>query len=201
MNATTSVTIKPVAEDRALFCHYKGQPSPQPCYIELDCEERALSASYDGEIGNAIPFRVYHGRCIRWTIPCLTATAANALLEELAEEAARICDGYDQVWDGHNHVGKLDDDARAASDTIQATCEGGSWSDHEIISPPWHAGDWYEPVNVAVELKISAQTTDEELAEIVEREERAASDDGHEVEGIFEHLKEVRDNLTEQNQD
>jgi len=198
MDTEPSVTIKPVTGKRALFCHYKGQFSPQDCFVELDCEERTLSASYNGEIGNSIPFRVYHRRCIRWTIPCLTADAANALLEELADEAAIVCDGYESVWDGHNHIGKLDDDARAASETIQATCEGGSWSDHEIISPPWHAGDWYEPVNVEQELGITVETTNEQLAELAEREESAANAEGHEVEGIFEHLTSVRDRLAEE---
>lgn len=181
----------------ALYCKYPGQGGPQDCFVELDCEKRTLSAEYNPEIGNAIPFRVYHGRTIRWTIPCLTDDAVNDLLDELAEDAAAVCDGYTCEWDGNNHVGNLDDEAKAASERIHAAT-GRDWSERDTVNV-WDASDWYEPVyRVTEELGITAETTDERIREIAEEEEEKASADGHTVEGIEQHLLGLRNELRDE---
>ena len=97
---------------------YPRQCTSQPCYIELDCDDEELSADYSSEIGNAVPGYVWHNRAIRFQIPALTADAANSLMEDLLERCQKIVDGYEQVWNGSNHVGKYTSEAQGIIDAI-----------------------------------------------------------------------------------
>jgi hypothetical protein len=190
----STMKINQVEGTRALYLKYPGQSSPQGCFVELDCEKRTLSAGYNPEIGNATPFRVYHGRAIRWTIPCLTDDAVNGLLAELAEDAAAVCDGYACEWDGSNHVGQLDDNAKTAAERIREAIDR-DWSERDTVNI-WDASDWYEPVlDVAATLSIDANTTDERIAEIAKAEKESAEVDGHTIEGVEEYLTRLRDEL------
>lgn len=79
-----NVSIQKINSADELHCHYDQQTSAQPCYVSLDCGTGELTASYNVEIGSAIPFSVYHGHVRRYGIPCLTPEAANDLLETIA---------------------------------------------------------------------------------------------------------------------
>ena len=93
----------------ALHCQYGGQSQPQDCYLELDLDAGTLRADYNGEIGNAVPFNVWHGRTIRFGIPAGTLPAeANRLMDEILDDAQIVLDNYTSDWDGSNHVGRLD---------------------------------------------------------------------------------------------
>lgn len=193
----TTLTVKHVADRNDLHCQYPGQTSAQPCYVELDCESATLRAAYNPEIGNGIPFAVHHGRTLRWSIAALTADVANALLDELAPLAQRVVDGFEAVWDGNNMVGQLDADASAASEEIDETIRRGydrsSADEHDTVSV-WQACDWYGPLGSTSvqcrELGITADTTDDQLAEIERRENGNA--EGAEIEGHGRYLAELR---------
>lgn len=114
-----SVSILECTTPDELFVHYHGQSAPQPAYIELDTQHRTLSATYDAEVGNAVPFSVRHGLDRRYGIPILTAEAANRVMREIAPLADRIIDGTEVEWDGNNNVAVLDDDAVAAEEEIE----------------------------------------------------------------------------------
>ncbi|MCX4451625.1 hypothetical protein [Streptomyces sp. NBC_01789] len=101
-----------------LFRHYDGQSEAQAAYIELDLRDGQLLADYNGEIGNGVPFSVYHGFQRRWSIPVLTADAANRIMREIAPLAARMLADWEEVWDGNNHIARLGEDALAADDEI-----------------------------------------------------------------------------------
>jgi hypothetical protein len=188
-----TITIKSV-EGNELHLEYAGQHTRQDVRLCLDCERRELYCEANPEIGNAIPFRHFHGHVQTWTIPALKGGAANALMEELVEEAEAICDGYSSEWDGHNHVADFTEAAKSALEGITATLYGRQFDERDTINM-WKATDWYQPINAASELGITADTTNEELDTIAESEERSASADGHDVEGIREYLGEVRDEL------
>lgn len=195
-----TITITQVSGTE-LYNRYPQQTSPQDCYVELDCEAETLSAEANPEIGNAIPFSVYHGRTLRWSIPALRADAANALLAEIAPLAERVCAGYECEWDGNNHVGRLDDDATAAREEIERLCSQDR-DEHETVSV-WDAAEWFGPLGSrstqAVELGITAATTDDELAEIVRRE-RDNADGEHvdEIEGLATYLSGLRETAREE---
>jgi len=112
--------IKPAINvKRPLYHKYPAQSSPQPAYIELNCESGLLTGNWNGEIGNAVPFSVYHGHHRRWEVSAsISSESLTELLYKLASIAQRIVDGYEDVWDGRNRVAQLDSDAQAAEDEI-----------------------------------------------------------------------------------
>lgn len=193
---TTTVNITPV-EGAEMHHQYPGQTSPQPCHVELNCDARELSASHNTEIGSGVPVAVWHHRTLRWRIPALTAEAANALLEEIAPLCERIVAGYKTVWDGSNHVGQFDDDATAARDEVYSLCDR-EWGEGEVIEV-WHAADWFGGLGSREvqrdETGISAETSDEALAAIVERE----ASDAHPriIEGLERYLAGLRNEARE----
>lgn len=196
----SAVTIIEV-EGNALHRQYAGQHRPQPCFVSLDCDSGTLSASYNPEIGNGVPFAVYHGREQRWSIPALTADAANGLLSEILPFAERVVAGYERVWDGHNHVGQFSEDAEQAMESIYDICQR-DWSSRTIEA--WDAADWYGGVgNRAAQrrsLKIAAETTDEALAAIIETEDDAAHP--RIIHGLAKYLADLRDEaVTEDEED
>jgi hypothetical protein len=117
---TTKLVINHVADKKAPLYHvYPQQMQPQGAYIELDCKTGQMIADWNGEIGNAIPFSVYHGHDRRWPVPNnMSADAINSLMDEIAPLAQRVLDGYDSTWDGNNMVAVLDDDAQEAEAAI-----------------------------------------------------------------------------------
>ena len=196
----STVTIDPVA-GTALHLQYRGQTSPQDAQVSLDCATGRLTAEACTEIGNAVPVRQYHGHVRCWSIPALTADAANALLEAIEPLAQRVCDGYESRWNGQNHVADFDEDAEAAIEEIAALCERAK-ADAEMgvgALKLWDAGDWFGGVGrwqaQCESLGITAATTDEELdaIEAREEEEATASGEADEVEGIRENLEWLRE--------
>lgn len=188
----STITISEVGD---LYLRYRGQYQQQPCYVELDCESETLSAEVDGSIGPGTPFRVWHGRAIRWAIPALTESAAEGLLLDLIPLAQRIVDGYSCEWDGHNHIGKLDEDAREAAEAVRDLCDR-DWLEVEVLSV-WEASDWYGQCGhgayLAGELGLTAETTDEELSALATKEEDAA--EPARIEGIERFLRDLREEL------
>ena len=189
----TTIAIACLTSFDELYCAYPGQTSPQDCYVELDPKTGALTASYNGEIGNAVPMLVWHNRIFRWAIPCLTADVANSLLEEIAPLCQQICDGYSEEWDGSNLVGKIDADATEAHRAVAEACDRG-WDEHELVQI-YSADQWYGGLGSveqqARELGIGEETTDEEFEEIVNAEINAV-DAGTVVSGQREHLEWIR---------
>jgi len=133
------ITIDPV-RGAELLCRYPRQSEPQPCYLSLDCETQRIWCTYDAEIGNAVPTHVWHRRTLRWSIPPLTAEAANDLMERVRPLAAQIVAGYEAVWDGSNHVGRYTADAEAAIEQIERICDG-PWDETDVIES-WDTEDW-----------------------------------------------------------
>jgi hypothetical protein len=207
----TPVQITRIDEPAELFYQFppdgRGRSNqegrPQPCYLTLNLESGEMTCRYNSEIGTNIPKSVYQQRVIWVSIPCLTATAANRLMDEVAPIAQRILAGAEIVWDGHNHVGRLDDDAQAGVDALAERCapEGGQWPDSDTVSA-WDAADWFggEGREQTIErLGLTADTTDDQIAEMARQEEadaRASSDAGYVILiGGEDYLTELREEL------
>lgn len=191
----TTITITRVTSDDELHRRYPGQTSAQPCAVYLDCATGGLEARYNPEIGNAVPSREWHGHVQTWRIPCLKARAANALLDAIEPLAQRVCDGYENRWDGNNHVADFDEDADEARDEIAALCDesGGEGDELEM----WDAGDWLGPIASTDEgrcsvLGISAETDDAALAAIESNLADEASGEGIVVDGLHRYLEALR---------
>lgn len=181
-----------------LFRHYRGQTSAQPCNVSLDCRSGKLRAEYNPEIGNAIPAEEYHGHVQTWSIPCLRASAANALLAEIAPIAERVVAGYSREWDGSRYRAAFDEDAHSAIRDIESLCNAADPSD---AVKAWDAGDWLTASGntsrdaVRAEFGITADTTDEGLGAIEARveEEAAASGEADVLTGTTAFLRRLRD--------
>jgi hypothetical protein len=106
-----------------LHFQYQGQCNPQPCYIELDCENEEMTADYNSEIGNGVPGKVWHDRILRFSIPCINSEAANALMKSLLPLAEKIVDGYECIWNGSNHIGTFTEEAQEAREEFGNICE------------------------------------------------------------------------------
>jgi hypothetical protein len=192
-----TVTIIPVENHGDLHHQYPGQTSPQDVHVILNCDESTLTAGWDGIIGAGMPMNVYHRRTLRWRIPALTADAANALLDELLPQMETIVAGYSCEWDGNNHVGRYTDEAANAIEAVAGMLESRSFDGHVI--EVWDAADWFGGVGShdaqRRELGITAQTTDEDLAAIVEREETNA--EARIINRMEKHLTMLRDEAAE----
>lgn len=187
----TKIMIRPVDGTCDLYRKYQTQMEPQPCYVELDCRTGVLQATWNAEIGNAVPFSVWHGHEHRWSIPTLTAVAANEFLAELVEPCQRIIDGYTSEWDGHNLVARYTQDAWDAIDVVSRMAEQ-DWDQDDQVQA-WDAGDWIQ----GTDLGITADTTNERLSEIA-KEVESELDSNVIVSGVQEYLESLRDKLKEE---
>lgn len=105
------------------FCQYPGREYPQGAYLQLrlSAEPPHLCATFNGEVGTAVPEDVYHGHTLRFDFPC------NALLKDVREAmrhvaplCAQLAKGYDTRFDGQSMVGVYD---HALRDKIQETLD------------------------------------------------------------------------------
>lgn len=197
-----TVTIEKLTELDALYCRLNGQEGVQDAYIQLDLETGIMSANYNGEIGNSIPFSVFHGRVRRWTIPVLTADAANQVMQDWAPTAQRILDGSTIEWDGNNHVAVLYADAHDADEMLGGAMNAGELDDLPGVDTI-DADAWYSDLSrseIVAQTGITGETTDTELDAIVavQEAEAAACAEGGNVsipDGFDEYLREIRDDL------
>lgn len=207
-----SVRVIECTDPAELFRHYDGQSEPQPVYIELDTQNETLSATYNGEIGNAVPATVYHGLDRRYGIPILTADAANRIMHEIAPFADRIIAGTTVEWDGSNNVAILNEDAQAAEEEIEELLglpsqEHGysdepnqGFADEDLVGV-WDI-DGATNGSEVDDYGITADTTDTRLEEI---EQEILSDlavcNGSTVavcHGLDDYLKGLRDELADE---
>ena len=196
MNAITKIETNAddLRDERApLFYRYPGQINPQPGRITIDPEAESIEADYNGEIGNGVSFREWHRRVLTLSVtPYVKGAAIADLLEsdEFQASARTVIDGHAVEWDGHNHVGRLTDAGESSLEHLQEMLDGLSESD---LAQVWDVSEWLDAstyrdltgarewVSVG-EHRITAATTDEQIAEIAEKLE--AESDVEDVELI-----------------
>ncbi|MBM9510058.1 hypothetical protein [Actinacidiphila acididurans] len=211
MATTTAVTIRECTDPIELYRHYDGQSEPQPAYIALDLEDARMWATYNAEIGNAVPFDVFHGIERRYGIPLLTAQAANRVMEELRPLAERILADSTVDWDGNNNVATLGADAQAAENEIAERLGNvfnpgpvDAYFDTDDVIAVWDI-DGAVNGDEAEEYGITAATTDERLDEIAADilSNLASCGEGSTVvcEGLDAHLRGLRDEMLRQDKE
>lgn len=100
---------------------YPGQLKPQNAYFELTENCNIITPTYNGEIGNAVPFSVYHGRDRRYYFhPSLPLKAVNKLGRDLLPYMEKVRAGIFMAYDGNNYIARLTEDAQQAEDEILA---------------------------------------------------------------------------------
>jgi hypothetical protein len=188
MATETKIEIREIEAWNELYCQYPRQSNQQPCYVELRCQSGIITASYNAEIGNAIPCSVNDGHDQRWAIPCLTADAANEMLAEIAPIAQRVLDGYASEYDGNNHRATFTDDARDAKDEIEQLIEAHRYTyDNSYVIGGMNADDWLSSTP-----EITAATTDEEIEAMATDYQGIAAADNIVLLGMAKHLELLR---------
>lgn len=141
-----------------LYCQY-GDGPPQDAYIELDPAERTVDATFNAEAGNAVPLGVFSGRILRYAVPNYwTRDEADEFIEKAIPFCLRICDGYDEDFDGSNVIGELGADAEMAADDLEELCADQFDPDKSV----WPGGEWLRD-STASEFGITAGTSDSAL--------------------------------------
>jgi len=192
-----------IVKTNGLLCHYDGKNNPQPCYVELDCDDEVLRASYNADLENGVPMAVWDSRALRWTIPLMQDETADALLVEIAPHCETILAGYESQWNGNNYVGDYTDAADAAQEVIENICEAREEDGGDIEA--WDAGDWYSSAlttdQVCSELGITSTTTDGELETIAQdiEDNETSSPSGNTLvlTGIEKFVEELRQDCIE----
>lgn len=188
----TIVSVKKLTGKVQLFCHYPGQTNQQACYVELDCEEGDLVAAYNAEIDGGAPFDVIKELRLRWAIPCLTADAANELLDAIEPYAQEVVEGF-ELGGLEKDVGRFTKEAFEARDAITALCEDTGHLQHVEA---WPARGYF--LDTATEevwasrWGLTAESTDTDLAAMDARIRSEESDCVHILLGLGEFLTELR---------
>ena len=123
-----------------LYSKYPGQTSPQSAHMEIDPCAESVRWDYSGEIGNAVPSDVWHGRVLQ--VPCscyLSEQELRDLTKAHLPTIQRVIDGHESYWNGSNYIGRLDEDGQAALDEIEELLR-----DEQGEAVVWDAGDWLE---------------------------------------------------------
>lgn len=117
------------------YMRYPGQSEPQYSFLVLDTDDGTVRAINNGEIGNAVPARVWYGLDLRIPFDChLTAGAINRLIDEIADNLQAILDGSNQEWDGSNWIGRFTDEATEALNRACAYAENFGDPDGDMLA-------------------------------------------------------------------
>lgn len=200
--------VGPDATKKApLWERYERQTREQPAFLELDPENGRVKFGVNPEVGppHGVPADVWHGVRMRWGAPStLTGQACVDLFEELRPLLERVAAGHSVVWNGSNHVGRLTDDAQAASEAIEETLyklrDDPTSADHASV---WNAGEWIWGSNslhgVAGDLEITADTSDADLEALATKLEGDADGEGIVLDGDVEDaLADIRQQLRDE---
>lgn len=90
---------------------YPGRDYPQGAYLQLrmSAEPPHLCATFNGELGTAVPEDVYCGRTLRFDFPCdARLRDVREAMKKVAPMCAELARGYDTRFDGQSMVGVYD---------------------------------------------------------------------------------------------
>lgn len=159
-------------------------------FITLETGKYGLAQECDD---NATPEDEWNGRTVTGHLAVRPdESEARSYLEsdEAIALVQRVLDGGEVDWDGSNFVGHLNEDACAALDELVEDLENLAPNQWAI----WDVNEWLNPT--LDDMGIKAETTDEEIAALVETIETQAENENVIISGdVEEYLKKHRDEL------
>lgn len=155
-------------------------------YLKLDPRDRTAWVTQEYQ-DNSTPIDEWNGLILTWKIyghP--SENDMRQWIEDNMDVLVAICDGFEVVWNGNNHVGSLDDNARFLKESIEFLFDNGGLINYY---ESWTVEDWLDSsIN-----EISAEMTNEQLKEFAKR---AEPDNSILVDGnILEYITQRRDTL------
>lgn len=110
--------INPAKTEQPLLEWREGDVFPKGAHIGLDCEKEEIYAETAAE-KNSVPAAVFYEKILWWPIsPYIKRERLEALLEEIAPLAGKICAGYEERIVGSNLRGTFDKAAQEARTAI-----------------------------------------------------------------------------------
>lgn len=195
---TTTITITPIMEATELYHHDPTMAIRQSCHLHLDIEHGTLEATVvQRGYENSMPSSVYHHRSVLWTIPCLTRTAANQLMAEVALIAQRIVSGTEIEWDSANFIGTQDADATVAIDEVSSLIAAYDYPEYTIME--YSGEEYYESGHDAAcqIIGITADTSDDDLDTLIEAVSIDALSNNIVIHDLTGYVTMLRDQLRE----
>lgn len=196
----TSIPIYTPGESfTPIYLRYDGATRPQSAHLDIDLERKRADWEANPEVGNAVPSGVWQRVVVRvGCSPLLSRSRLEGLSADLSPLVDRVCGGGTVEWDGSNRVGVLDDDATEAVAEIERVLES---EDGDIDE--WEAGEWLAVrtdsdgvTTIAytddAPLRITSETTDDEIWAMVQRIDATSAGDGMILYGVEEHLLGLR---------
>ena len=163
----------------ALYCRYQGQSQPQDAYIEIDWREETIRADFNAEIGNAVPFAVWHGLRTRYGVPCgALPKGINELMDEFLPIVQEVAERYEEKWDGSSWVGGFRNDSEDDPVSLALDCWVEDRARHLPCLEVWDASDWFESIRFEhVRDVLAGKRTLDDIRD--ECEEETVSPDGN----------------------
>lgn len=195
----------PIAAETDPLALLSADPSSNPtraCWNALHLDPSTGKLWLDSHYHlDGTPAEVWHGLQHRYSLP--ETVDAEAITEAINAGAidplvSRIVEGFDNVWDGNNHVGRLSDDAEEADKALSAWCETNAPTLSGESAGLWSAGDWFDGIGrdgVADEYGITAETTDAELEALASRMDDEAREHNVVLESAYNYIDAIRDDL------
>ena len=202
----TRVRVVPLTWSLYRRCLRQG--APQDVDLLLDLETGSLSIKTDracAVTGSGMSERQWssmvRGVVLGWLIPRLMPDAANKLLKRVAPLAQKALDASTVKRDRQGDLrGRMTDAGCEACRAIDAMCSV-EYGNIESWSASLYYGVFGTRQKQCAMLRITADTTDEQLAEIVATEEEQADTDGARVEGLAGYLSGLRDDCVNSKED
>ena len=182
-----------------LYKLYPGQNQPQRAFVSLD-EEGTVRAGINYEIGGAVPMDVWHGRTLRWSVsPYANGDSLADLLESDKVRALfeRVRNGHSVEWNGSNMVGRLDEDAKEASEELEQIFaeESSEYELAQVCGAYEFIADWFslkelvDAGSVEECAKRQLESNDSDLVIVGDMEEEVASRAAELIEYNIDHGK------------
>lgn len=171
---TLAIAVENADNELPSTCLDSGNAVFESLYAEFDPEARTVTFGEDHPSVNGVPFKVYHGRVVRFAAPEGVDTEQLGDLfrsDEIQAWLVGLADAYECKWDGNNHVGSYVDNERAAH-VIQ-------WirDDVEQLEPAWTCSrfdEWVTPAKASILAELGGDASRiPALVEKIEAEARA----------------------------
>lgn len=200
--------LKGITQEALAACTGRGGTPYDAAHLAIDEDGgvRVRVRTYYG--GDGTPADEWHGRTLTYAVaPNADIDALRETLSEGGDAAAlidRIVAGHSVEWDGGNLVGRLDADARDASEALESLLEDLPRSPYAA----WDADEWLlgqsTPRRLLADLGLGTAATDDEIAQAAKAAEKEAEMEmivlvGEDVEDVLRRaIEKERERIAEQ---
>lgn len=146
---------------------------------------------------HSTPSDEWHHLVLTWKVPGHpTESSLQEWIEEHMSDFQTICNGYEVVWNGSNHVGQLTDEARSTKESIEFELDNGDGLFRNYYEY-WSVEQWTDPIMSS----ITATSTDEELRQLAKEvidalDSNQLLDDDED--GVYSYFAKRRDELADE---